>query len=161
MMGATPGARGMANSHQQRTAGWKACRKLLGRLQDPHDTQAATLVACALLLFEAALCPLIIAKIPCAHTSPIDIRNLILNPVHMSWQRRMQPSGYLAIRRHRAGLGGIHAAGGGLPAGEQAAPEQRKELSLGHMPEGSASHSRSGQHSSNLGMRYASLKWML
>ena len=59
----------MDKAHQQRTPGWKACSRMLGRLQDPHDTQAAWLVACALLVFEAALCPLIIAKVPCAPSS--------------------------------------------------------------------------------------------
>lgn len=38
---------------------------LLSRLQDPKDVQAAAIVAFAILVFEAGICPLIIAKIPC------------------------------------------------------------------------------------------------
>ena len=38
---------------------------LLRRLQDPKDVQAAAFMAFAILVFEAGICPLIIAKIPC------------------------------------------------------------------------------------------------
>ena len=49
----------------KRRAPWRACGRLLERLQDPHDTLAALWVAAAVMLFEAALCPLLIAKVPC------------------------------------------------------------------------------------------------
>ena len=41
-------------------------RGLWRRLNSPEDTQAAVAVAAALLCAEAALCLLIIARVPCA-----------------------------------------------------------------------------------------------
>ena len=38
---------------------------LLRRQADPNDVQAAVFMAFAILIFEAGICPLIIAKIPC------------------------------------------------------------------------------------------------
>lgn len=56
-----------AISEQTKTKNSKrhGLRSLLSRLQDPKDVQAATFVAIAILVFEAGICPLIIAKIPC------------------------------------------------------------------------------------------------
>lgn len=50
---------------QTRRAPWQSFRSLLGRLQDPKDVQAAMFMIFAILVVEAAICPLIIAKIPC------------------------------------------------------------------------------------------------
>ena len=59
--------RGTAVSEKPQTRKGKVqgFRVLLSRLQDPKDVQAATFVAFAILVFEAGICPLIIAKIPC------------------------------------------------------------------------------------------------
>ncbi len=41
-------------------------QRMLQRLFDPKDVQAATTVALALLTWEAAICPLIVWAVPCA-----------------------------------------------------------------------------------------------
>lgn len=41
-------------------------QRMLQRLLDPKDVQAATTVALALLTWEAAICPLIVWAVPCA-----------------------------------------------------------------------------------------------
>ena len=50
---------------QKRRSKIQGLWSLLNRLQDPKDVQAAALMAFAILIFEAGICPLIIAKIPC------------------------------------------------------------------------------------------------
>jgi len=41
-------------------------QRMLQRLLDPKDVQAATTVALALLTWEAVICPLIVWAVPCA-----------------------------------------------------------------------------------------------
>ena len=50
---------------QERERPWQGLWSQLSRLQNPSDVWAACLVAFAILAFEAAVCPLIIANIPC------------------------------------------------------------------------------------------------
>ena len=91
---------------KERRAPW---RRLLRRLQDPRDVQAALCVAAALLLFEAVLCPLIIAKVPC--------ESCMLSKSTCPCMHSLCLKGWHGCR-HGAGLGGVHATGGGLSGGE-------------------------------------------
>lgn len=57
--------------HKARRAPWKAFAGLLHRLNDPQDTHAALLVSATILMFEAVICPLIIANVPCGPHLPV------------------------------------------------------------------------------------------
>lgn len=59
----------ITESSKKRKSKLQSVSALLRRLQDPKDVQAAAVTALAVLVFEAAICPLIIAKIPCAFCS--------------------------------------------------------------------------------------------
>lgn len=48
-----------STSTRRTLAGWA------GRLADPNDVRAATIVSAVVLLAEAALCAAIIVKVPC------------------------------------------------------------------------------------------------
>lgn len=65
--------------HTRRSA-WQSLRILLGRLQDPKDVHAAIFMAMAILAFEAAVCPLIIAKVPCKLFSYLRIQLCLALP---------------------------------------------------------------------------------
>ncbi len=125
-----------AISEQTKTKNSKrhGLRSLLSRLQDPKDVQAASFVAIAILVFEAGICPLIIAKIPCkfkVFVLLLCIMNRIVAVCDFSLRGQAilgtifcncLPQNLIVPCRYRAGLGGIYARGARIHGGKSSMP---------------------------------------
>lgn len=110
---------------------------LLSRLNNPADLAAQLAVAAVLLVAEAALCLLIIRKVPCEPAGLLAARNSCLHYLDVLACSFLGGGGQegnprcpllpalpalTPVRcRHRDRLGGLHAGGGWIPPGQPAA----------------------------------------
>lgn len=58
-----------AKASKQHRSLWTAAKGIMLRFNNPSDTRAALWVSAGILVLEALMCPLIISKVPCAHST--------------------------------------------------------------------------------------------